>query len=73
MVCNYATRYPEAMGLQKVDVGSVAEQLIMLFQEQGALSRGKVYVTHAVVQRGLQLTTHSSNPKLSKLSTKQID
>ena len=30
-ICDYATRYPEAMVLQKVDAGSVAEQLIRLF------------------------------------------
>ena len=31
VVCDYATRYPEAMALWKVDAGSVAEQLIQLF------------------------------------------
>ena len=35
VVCDYATRYPEAMALRKVDVGSVAEQLIQLFSRVG--------------------------------------
>ena len=37
IVCMYATRYPEAMTLQKVDAGSVAEQLIQLFSRVGIL------------------------------------
>ena len=37
VVCDYATRYPEAMALRKVDVGSVAEQLIQLFSRVGIL------------------------------------
>ena len=35
VVCDYATRYPEAIALQKVDAGSVAEQLIQLFSRVG--------------------------------------
>lgn len=34
--------YSEAMGLWKVDVGSVAEQLIMLFSRIGSLIKGKI-------------------------------
>ena len=37
VVCDYATRYPEVMALQKVDAGSVAEQLIQLFSRVGIL------------------------------------
>ena len=35
VVCDYATSYPEAMALRKVDAGSVAEQLIQLFARVG--------------------------------------
>ena len=35
VVCNYATRYPEAMALQKVDAGLMADQLIQLFARVG--------------------------------------
>ena len=35
VVCDYATRHPEAMTLWKVDAGSVAEQLIQLFSRVG--------------------------------------
>ena len=35
VVCDYATRYPEAMALRKVDAGSVADQLIQLFARVG--------------------------------------
>ena len=36
-ICDYATRYPEAMALRKVNAGSVAEQLIELFSRVGIL------------------------------------
>ena len=39
IVCDYATRYPKAMALQKVDAGSVAEQLIQLFLRVGILRK----------------------------------
>ena len=35
VVCDYATRYPEAMALWKVDAGSVAYHLIQLFARVG--------------------------------------
>ena len=35
VVCDYATRHPEAMALWKVDAASVAEQLIQLFSRVG--------------------------------------
>ena len=35
VVCDYATRYPEAMALRKVDAGYVADQLIQLFARVG--------------------------------------
>ena len=35
VLCDYATRYPEAMALRKVDAGSVADQLIQLFARVG--------------------------------------
>ena len=35
VVCDYATRYPEAMALRKVDAGSVANQLIQFFARVG--------------------------------------
>ena len=35
VVCDYATRYPEAMVLRKVDAGSVAEHLIQLSSRVG--------------------------------------
>ena len=35
VICDYATRYPEAMALWKVDAGSVADQLIQLFARVG--------------------------------------
>ena len=33
VVCDYATRYPEAIPLRSVDAGAVAEHLIQLFLE----------------------------------------
>ena len=35
VVCDYATRYPEAMSLWKVDAGSVADHLMQLFAKVG--------------------------------------
>ena len=35
VVCDYATRYPEAMALRKVDAGSVADHLMQLFARVG--------------------------------------
>ena len=35
VICDYATRYPEAMALRKVDAGSMAKQLIQLFSRVG--------------------------------------
>ena len=34
VVCDYATRYPEAIPLRSVDAGAVAEHLIQLFHLQ---------------------------------------
>ena len=35
VVCDYATRYPEAMAIHKIDVGVVAEKLIQMFSRVG--------------------------------------
>ncbi|XP_065901363.1 uncharacterized protein [Dysidea avara] len=35
VVCDYATRYPEAMPLRSIDAGTVAEHLIQLFARVG--------------------------------------
>ena len=35
VVCNYATRYPQAMALRNVDAGSVADQSLQLFARVG--------------------------------------
>ena len=35
VICDYATRYPEAMPLHSIDAGTVAEQLIQLFARVG--------------------------------------
>ena len=35
VVCDYATRYPEAMALWKVDAGSVTDHLMQLFARVG--------------------------------------
>ena len=35
IICDYATRYPEAMPLRSIDAGTVAEQLIQLFARVG--------------------------------------
>ena len=38
VVCDYATRYPEATAPWKVDAGSVADQLIQLFARVHSIS-----------------------------------
>ena len=35
VVCDYATRYPEAMAMRKIDAGVVAEKLIQMFSRVG--------------------------------------
>ena len=35
VVCDYATRYPEAVPLRSIDAGTVAEHLILLFSRVG--------------------------------------
>ena len=35
VVCDYATRYPEAMAIRKIDAGVVAEKLIQMFSRVG--------------------------------------
>ena len=35
VVCDYATRYPVAMAIQKIDAGVVAEKLIQMFSRVG--------------------------------------
>ena len=42
MVCDYATRYPEAMPLRIIDAGTVAEKLIQLFSQVGILKEYNV-------------------------------
>ena len=74
LVCNYATRYPEAMALRKVDAGSVAEQLIQLFSRVGIpreilSDQGMLQLLRGV----LQLAKHSSHPHFTIPSTKRKD
>ena len=35
VVCDYASRYPEAMAIRKIDTGVVAEKLIQMFSRVG--------------------------------------
>ena len=66
VVCDYATRYPEAMALWKVDAGSVVEQLIQLFSRVGIpreilSDQGTNFMSQLRTSRALQLAKHSSH------------
>ena len=53
VICDYVTKYPEAMALQKVDARSMAEQLKQLFSRIGIqreiLSDQGTYLLYVVV------------------------
>ena len=63
IICDYATRYPEAMALWKVYADSAAEQLIQLFSRVGILreilsDQGTNFMSQLL--KALQLAKHSS-------------
>ena len=35
VVCDYATRYPEAVALKNIDAGTIAEELVTIFSRVG--------------------------------------
>ena len=63
VVCDYATRYPEAVALHTIDAGHVAEELVKLFARVGVpeeilTGRGSNFTSKLLVELYKMLHVH---------------